>query len=340
MTRYEYKVVPAPAKTGKAKGIKSPEARFARTVEDVLNEMAREGWEFQRAELLPSEERQGLTRSATTVWRNVLVFRRALAVQPLQTSPMAVPDHLPAAAAVATAAKAATGAHAGSDAIPQPAPEPAQVAEAETRPEPIAEHIPDPLPEPEPMPDPFVTLPPEETEQTWIEATASPAEEIDTVPETVPEPLPEPEPMPDPFATLPPEQAPEAWPETIPEPLPEPDHIADPIPEPWPEPETEAPSVAAHDPIPDPLPDPRPSDEQTIVASLGDDSDQVTASDIDWDAAALEAAIADATGQKAALQTEVPTDPVSPQDKPDPASSLSASLSARVAAIRAQRGED
>lgn len=77
MSRYEYKVVPAPQKGQKAKGIKTPEGRFALSVEAVLNEMAASGWEYLRAELLPSEERSGLTGSATH-WRNVLIFRRAL----------------------------------------------------------------------------------------------------------------------------------------------------------------------------------------------------------------------------------------------------------------------
>lgn len=75
MTRYEYKVVPAPGKAAKVKGVKSPEGRFAHSIEAVLNEMAADGWEFQRAELLPSEERSGLT-GKTTNWRNLLVFRR------------------------------------------------------------------------------------------------------------------------------------------------------------------------------------------------------------------------------------------------------------------------
>lgn len=75
--RYEYKVVPAPQKGAKAKGVKTPEGRFANAVEQVLNQMGQEGWEYQRAELLPSEERTGLTGSAVN-WRNVLVFRRAV----------------------------------------------------------------------------------------------------------------------------------------------------------------------------------------------------------------------------------------------------------------------
>lgn len=76
MPNYQYKVVPAPTKGTKAKGVKTAESRFALSVEDVLNQMGRDGWEYLRAELLPSEERSGLTGS-TTNWRNVLVFRRA-----------------------------------------------------------------------------------------------------------------------------------------------------------------------------------------------------------------------------------------------------------------------
>ncbi|WP_164657915.1 DUF4177 domain-containing protein [Tropicibacter sp. Alg240-R139] len=77
MHRYEYKVVPAPSKGTKAKGVKTPEGRFALTVEQLLNQMGTDGWEFQRAELLPSDERTGLTGSVQN-WRNVLVFRRDL----------------------------------------------------------------------------------------------------------------------------------------------------------------------------------------------------------------------------------------------------------------------
>lgn len=41
-----------------------------------MNDMGAQGWEYQRAETLPSIERSGLTGS-TTEWRNLLVFRRA-----------------------------------------------------------------------------------------------------------------------------------------------------------------------------------------------------------------------------------------------------------------------
>ncbi|MCG7519160.1 DUF4177 domain-containing protein [Ruegeria sp. Ofav3-42] len=79
MQRYEYKVVPAPQKGTKAKGVKTAEGRFAVSIEQILNQMGQDGWEYQRAELLPSEERSGLTTS-TVNWRNVLVFRREIEV--------------------------------------------------------------------------------------------------------------------------------------------------------------------------------------------------------------------------------------------------------------------
>lgn len=75
MAGFEYKVVPAPTKGQKAKGIRSSEDRFAHAVELLINKMALDGWEFQRSETLPSTERSGLT-STTTSWNNILVFRR------------------------------------------------------------------------------------------------------------------------------------------------------------------------------------------------------------------------------------------------------------------------
>ncbi len=72
---YEYKVIPAPAKGKKQRGIKGAEARFAHALESVMNELAQDRWEFQRADILPSEERQGIT-STQTIYRSVLVFRR------------------------------------------------------------------------------------------------------------------------------------------------------------------------------------------------------------------------------------------------------------------------
>ena len=48
MTAYEYKVVPAPKKPKRIKGFKGAEARFAQTLEEVMNELGAAGWEYQR----------------------------------------------------------------------------------------------------------------------------------------------------------------------------------------------------------------------------------------------------------------------------------------------------
>jgi hypothetical protein len=86
MSTYQYRVVPAPTKGLKAKGVKGPEARFSNTIEDLMNEMGAQGWEYQRAETLPSVERSGLTGS-TTEWRNVLVFRKPRDIANAEISP-------------------------------------------------------------------------------------------------------------------------------------------------------------------------------------------------------------------------------------------------------------
>ena len=74
---YEYWVVPAPRKGEKARGLKSSEERFAFALTTLFTAMGAQGWEYQRADALPCDERRGLTGTKTTV-HNVLVFRRAL----------------------------------------------------------------------------------------------------------------------------------------------------------------------------------------------------------------------------------------------------------------------
>lgn len=86
MQLYEYKVVPAPNRGEKARGLKTPSDRFANALALLMNELARDGWEYLRADTLPSEERSGFTKR-TTVYHAVLVFRRALAEQPTDEAP-------------------------------------------------------------------------------------------------------------------------------------------------------------------------------------------------------------------------------------------------------------
>lgn len=78
---YEYKVIPAPVKGRKARGVRKPEDKFALAVQESMNEMAQLGWEFLRSETMPNTERTGLTRR-TTIERTVLVFRREIVQEP------------------------------------------------------------------------------------------------------------------------------------------------------------------------------------------------------------------------------------------------------------------
>lgn len=68
---WDYRVIPAPVKGRRARGVKGAEAQFALAVESIINEMAARGWEYCRAEMLPQEERR-----ARVTYRNLLVFRR------------------------------------------------------------------------------------------------------------------------------------------------------------------------------------------------------------------------------------------------------------------------
>lgn len=126
MPRYEYKVVPAPTKGRKGKGIKGAEARFSHALQELMNGLSGYGWEYQRAETLPSVERSGLT-STTTEWRNVLVFRRlrendaSVFAPELLPAPTAPPPEV--RAVVQAPAPAADVAK--SDAVPDPDQSPA-----------------------------------------------------------------------------------------------------------------------------------------------------------------------------------------------------------------------
>lgn len=78
MTCYEYRAIPAPLHGDKQRGLKTPADRFAHALQGALNALGAEGWEYLRAETLPSEERSGLT-GRVTQFHNLLIFRRPLA---------------------------------------------------------------------------------------------------------------------------------------------------------------------------------------------------------------------------------------------------------------------
>lgn len=74
---HEYKVVPAPLRVARVKGLKTTPERFAHLLTEALNAVAAEGWEYVRTESLPCEERKGLTGTRTTT-QAVMIFRREL----------------------------------------------------------------------------------------------------------------------------------------------------------------------------------------------------------------------------------------------------------------------
>lgn len=102
MQSYEYLTVPAPLKGAKVKGLKTPSERFAYQVTLLLNQLGSEGWEYLRAETLPSEERKGLT-GTILVQHNLLIFRRpsaealaeTIAQNDMRVAPIAVPAPVP-----------------------------------------------------------------------------------------------------------------------------------------------------------------------------------------------------------------------------------------------------
>ncbi len=88
MPRYEFKVIPAPRRGEKARGVKTTEERFALALTALMNELGAEGWDYVRADTLPVDERSGLTGTKTT-FQNLLVFRREVAADAVRSEPQA-----------------------------------------------------------------------------------------------------------------------------------------------------------------------------------------------------------------------------------------------------------
>ncbi|MEM8569497.1 MAG: hypothetical protein AAGG56_01195 [Pseudomonadota bacterium] len=76
MDYFDYKAVPAPRRSKKAKGVREPAELFALTLTDAINEQAREGWEYVRAETLAAETPRGFLRRAHQDDVTMLIFRR------------------------------------------------------------------------------------------------------------------------------------------------------------------------------------------------------------------------------------------------------------------------
>ncbi|MCP5072757.1 MAG: DUF4177 domain-containing protein [Rhodobacteraceae bacterium] len=77
MQTYEYKVIPAPNRPKRFKGVKGNAARFAEVLAKSMNDQAKDGWEYVRSDSMPVEEKAGLLKGRTENYHTVLVFRRA-----------------------------------------------------------------------------------------------------------------------------------------------------------------------------------------------------------------------------------------------------------------------
>lgn len=142
MPRYEYKVVPAPKKAGRVKGVKTTEGRFAHALTEMMNALGAEGWDYVRADALPCEAGGGWGKK-TTEEQHMLVFRRAL-------------DESPSAEAIASVHMRAPERAAAMPVAPEPMPMP------EPAPQPVmTEPAPAPTPASEPLrvPRPKVSTP-------------------------------------------------------------------------------------------------------------------------------------------------------------------------------------
>ena len=94
MQQFEFKVIPAPRRAEKARGLKTTADRFAQTLAQVMNDLARDGWEYLRADTLPCEERTGLTGKSTS-FQTMLIFRRAITVKPAEPAGLVPPVQVP-----------------------------------------------------------------------------------------------------------------------------------------------------------------------------------------------------------------------------------------------------
>lgn len=74
---HEYKVVPVPTRAPKVKGLKTTAERFAHGLAEAINAEAAGGWQFQRTESLPCEERGTLGKVRQTI-QVVMIFARPL----------------------------------------------------------------------------------------------------------------------------------------------------------------------------------------------------------------------------------------------------------------------
>lgn len=76
MTYYDYKVVPAPKRVKKIKGISAAPDLFALTLTEAINEVARQGWEYYCSESITVQAPGGWFKRGAIEEQVVLIFRK------------------------------------------------------------------------------------------------------------------------------------------------------------------------------------------------------------------------------------------------------------------------
>ncbi len=78
---FEYKLLPVPAPSKKAKGRKLLPERMGHALTELMNAEAKEGWAFSGQESFPVEEKSGLMGKETLVNCRYMVFRREITLE-------------------------------------------------------------------------------------------------------------------------------------------------------------------------------------------------------------------------------------------------------------------
>ncbi|MCF6273369.1 MAG: DUF4177 domain-containing protein [Rhodobacteraceae bacterium] len=77
---FEYKLLPVPAPAKKARGRKTVSDRFTHAFSEMLNEQAKDGWEFFGQETFPLIEKIGIMGKENPIKLCSLIFRRKVQV--------------------------------------------------------------------------------------------------------------------------------------------------------------------------------------------------------------------------------------------------------------------
>lgn len=99
--RFEYKLEKAPVKKNRYTGLAKSDDAFATTLMDNMNALARDGWQFQRNEVMTETKRGGLLQ-ARKVNHTYMVYRRPLKSDGMTLDAIVAPRRVSAEPAATT----------------------------------------------------------------------------------------------------------------------------------------------------------------------------------------------------------------------------------------------